>query len=632
MKKILLVAGFLLSLVTAFAQNPVIVNPPQRFLQFIVIAPYTTANRPVAPYPGEFIFNTDSSAPQMWNSAAWVTFPGNGSGGNYVPGYGIKFSGSNILFDSAHARKVDSLYAITDSTYGFYINGKFYTFKARGSVYSVNGRIGAVVLNMADIIAALGYTPLPSITTITVNTNTQNLNSSPVFSFYFIDSLRRSSDSVYGRTNGVWSFQFIDSSGGSGGSGDSLLSQLKDVNVSSPANLSILQFQTSDNKWHPNILSFLQASNNLSDLSSASTARTNLGLATVAHSGAFGDLTGFSTLTLGSGLLGGSFTGLSPVTAKIDTGLMATLYYVNTQIASVPTLYSINGSLASNRTVAGAGHSLTINNLSAMNFTVTGADGNSSVSTSNDTSISVNTVDNAGDVSGTFFTPHSVVVSSANAGNANISLLQFLDTAAIMFINNNIGQSNNYVLTLIDSIHGKIKFMPAISGGSTNTSIGAGYRFAVNLTNNIKSFFAVSPILLDSSTNTNAITAKLDTSVVHTSAYNNATYQPIGSYVSSFSNVNITSGSSSTVSGGQQIITINPSSTLATYTLTLSGSPNNNDVIIIRAGGTITSGVVVTSFALAGISIIDPNQPTFLIAGQDYVIRYATPVTSYYPN
>lgn len=48
-------------------------------------------------------------------------------------------------------------------------------------------------------------------------------------------------------------------------------------------------------------------------------------------------------------------------------------------------------------------------------------------------------------------------------------------------------------------------------GGSTNANIGSGYRWAVPTTNNIKTFFAGVGTLLDSSSNSNALTIKADT-------------------------------------------------------------------------------------------------------------------------
>jgi hypothetical protein len=74
-----------------------------------------------------------------------------------------------------------------------------------------------------------------------------------------------------------------------------------------------------------------------------------------------------------------------------------------------------------------------------------------------------------------------------------------------------------------------------ILAGSTNSNIGSGFRFAVPGTNNIKTLFNGYGLLLDSTANTNGITAKLDSatvygkvrSIVHDSLPNNTlTFNP----------------------------------------------------------------------------------------------------------
>lgn len=51
------------------------------------------------------------------------------------------------------------------------------------------------------------------------------------------------------------------------------------------------------------------------------------------------------------------------------------------------------------------------------------------------------------------------------------------------------------------------------ASGATNSNIGSGFRLAIPNTNNIKTLFANVPLSLDSSSNTNGITAKADTTV-----------------------------------------------------------------------------------------------------------------------
>lgn len=70
--------------------------------------------------------------------------------GALVHGYGIIVHGDTILLDTSTARKMDSLYTITDSTGIFKINGRAYAFKISGNVKSFNGRIGLVIPNKFD--------------------------------------------------------------------------------------------------------------------------------------------------------------------------------------------------------------------------------------------------------------------------------------------------------------------------------------------------------------------------------------------------------------------------------------------------------------------------------------------------
>lgn len=68
------------------------------------------------------------------------------------------------------------------------------------------------------------------------------------------------------------------------------------------------------------------------------------------------------------------------------------------------------------------------------------------------------------------------------------------------------------------TISGGVLNIPQYSGGSgsTNSNIGSGYRWAVPGTNNIITAFGNNTLTIDSSSNTNALTFKVDTSVIAT--------------------------------------------------------------------------------------------------------------------
>jgi hypothetical protein len=72
----------------------------------------------------------------------------------------------------------------------------------------------------------------------------------------------------------------------------------------------------------------------------------------------------------------------------------------------------------------------------------------------------------------------------------------------------------------------------------TNSNIGSGYRLAVPNTNNVKTLFGNNTILIDSSSNTNALTAKADTSVLVTTTRLNDTAAAIRSAIAGVTDTN----------------------------------------------------------------------------------------------
>lgn len=95
----------------------------------------------------------------------------------------------------------------------------------------------------------------------------------------------------------------------------------------------------------------------------------------------------------------------------------------------------------------------------------------------------------------------------------------------------------------------------------------------------------------------------------------------------------ITSGSSGTVTGGNYRVLFNPSSTLASYVLTMPASPSDGDVVEIICGGTQTSGTEVTAFSAIGNSgqtIQDNTPPGNLTVGYSLKYVYISSLTKWY--
>lgn len=62
----------------------------------------------------------------------------------------------------------------------------------------------------------------------------------------------------------------------------------------------------------------------------------------------------------------------------------------------------------------------------------------------------------------------------------------------------------------------------------------------------------------------------------------------------------ITSTGTTAIPNGTGVVLINPISTLLSVTLTLPTNPSDRDVLFIQFGGTVTSGLVVTTFSITG--------------------------------
>lgn len=97
----------------------------------------------------------------------------------------------------------------------------------------------------------------------------------------------------------------------------------------------------------------------------------------------------------------------------------------------------------------------------------------------------------------------------------------------------------------------------------------------------------------------------------------------------------VTSGSSGTVTGSNYQYVIDPSSTLSAYAATLPASPTDGQVVVFLFGGTLPSGVIVTSMSVianSGQAIIDntPVTAVSVTAGNSAEYRWVAANSSWY--
>ena len=101
----------------------------------------------------------------------WVPISGAGGSGVWGSITGVIGNQTDLMnllgtkYDTSK-RKVDTLYAINDTTFGYYINSQFRSFKALGALRSFNGRNGAIVLTQTDVSTALGFLPVAPADTV----------------------------------------------------------------------------------------------------------------------------------------------------------------------------------------------------------------------------------------------------------------------------------------------------------------------------------------------------------------------------------------------------------------------------------------------------------------------------------
>jgi len=86
-----------------------------------------------------------------------------------------------------------------------------------------------------------------------------------------------------------------------------------------------------------------------------------------------------------------------------------------------------------------------------------------------------------------------------------------------------------------------------------------------------------------------------------------------------------TIGTTVTVNNDTTILYVNPASTQATLTITLSAAPINGQEVKISFGGTLTAGTVITSLTIqgnTGHTVLAGSSITTAIAGDGYIFKF----------
>jgi hypothetical protein len=95
----------------------------------------------------------------------------------------------------------------------------------------------------------------------------------------------------------------------------------------------------------------------------------------------------------------------------------------------------------------------------------------------------------------------------------------------------------------------------------------------------------------------------------------------------------VTAGTATTPARANILITFNPASTLASHVLTMPAAPFDQQVVQVEAGGTITSGAVITAFTVSpntGQRIIQSTTVTTLAAGDFLQWAYNTTLAAWF--
>lgn len=194
-------------------------------------------------------------------------------------------------------------------------------------------------------------------------------------------------------------------------------------------------------------------------------------------------------------------------TAYLSNDTLLLVANTDTLRVAIPTIYTADGTLTGDRTVDLGNNNLTIgNNSGTGNIHLNGGNGTA-----------VGTITLAGD--GTdigYNTGAALKAIQFYEPATGIGVVDDVDNFGMLYANNysSLGLLNDRWIPDIAAVRKTVHDSITAHPGATNSNIGAGYRWAVPNTNNIKTSFAGYGILNDSSSNSNAITQKADTATL----------------------------------------------------------------------------------------------------------------------
>lgn len=92
----------------------------------------------------------------------------------------------------------------------------------------------------------------------------------------------------------------------------------------------------------------------------------------------------------------------------------------------------------------------------------------------------------------------------------------------------------------------------------------------------------------------------------------------------------ITTGTTSTIATGIGRVIVNPTTTMASHTMTFPSIPNDRDDLYILFGGTLTGGTVITVLTIVSTIGIVGVLPTTAVAGLVLKYQYVASLNKFF--